>query len=342
MRDLNHHFGHRRIDLPRHDGGSGREGRQIDFHPTGTRPRTHQTKVLGNLRHGGRHFLHEPRDRHAEVRILEAVKEAFSGLHRFTVLFGEILVECVHVPGIGAQTGTNGGAPHHDFKAAGTRCLQFCGQTLHQRRKTFKFLTERQGKRILPAGAAHLHVVLKFHRLLFKGVLQGFHTRDDLVEFRRNRKVRRRRNGVVRRLSLVHVRIGVNRVLALVPSENFIGAVADDFVHVHVDAGVAAALPHVQGELIVKLTGVDFVRRLGNGLADLGRNRTDFSVGAGTRLLDLRQSAVHAGIENHRQVRRTGHLHHAVRLNTVVVLFGNFHFAEAVTFDTCCGHGCHS
>ena len=35
VRDLNHHFGHRRVDLPRHDGGSGREGRKIDFHPAG-------------------------------------------------------------------------------------------------------------------------------------------------------------------------------------------------------------------------------------------------------------------------------------------------------------------
>ena len=134
----------------------------------------------------------------------------------------------------------------------------------------------------------------------------------------------------------------MNRVLALVPRENFIGAVADDFVHVHVDAGVTAALPHIQGELIIKLPGIDLIRRLSNGLADFRRNGADFGVGTGTRLLDLCQGAVHAGVENHRQMRRTGHLHHAVRLNAVVVLFGNFHFAEAVTFNTCCGHGCHS
>ena len=58
-----------------------------------------QSQILGNLRHGGHHFLHESRDRHTEVLILKAVKEVFGGLHRFAVLFREILMERIHVPG---------------------------------------------------------------------------------------------------------------------------------------------------------------------------------------------------------------------------------------------------
>jgi len=49
-------------------------------------------------------------------------------------------------------------------------------------------------------------------------------------------------------------------------SQDFIGAVADDFIHIHVDASVAAALPHIERELVIEFACQHFVAGLSNGL----------------------------------------------------------------------------
>ena len=58
----------------------------------------------------------------------------------------------------------------------------------------------------------------------------------------------------------------MNFFCSFMTGQDFIGAVADDFIHIHVDASVAAALPHIERELVIEFACQHFVAGLSNGL----------------------------------------------------------------------------
>src|SRR5260370_41607299 len=65
---------------------------------------------------------------------------------------------------------------------------------------------------------------------------------------------------VVGGLRHVHIIIWMNRFLAAhFAASNFDGAVGDDFVDVHVGLRAAAGMPDAQREVLVELSGDDFV-----------------------------------------------------------------------------------
>ena len=91
--------------------------------------------------------------------------------------------------------------------------------------------------------------------------------------------MRCRRDGVVGGLRHVDVRIGMHGVLSLVTGHQFVGQIADHFIDVHIDAGVAAALPHIERKLLFKSSGDHFVASLFNGYCNFGLQSSDFGVG---------------------------------------------------------------
>lgn len=173
-------------------------------------------------------------------------------MHGFARLPGEMPVERLHVARIGAEPRADGRAAHADLEAPGPHGAQLSREPLHEGGVAAEFLPEREGEGVLPAGAARLHDAAEGLRLGGEGGLQGLDARNDAVELGRNGEVRGRRDRVVRRLRLVDVRVRMHDVLALAAGQDFVRRIADHFVHVHVDARVAASLPHVEREFAVE------------------------------------------------------------------------------------------
>jgi len=134
------------------------------------------------------------------------------------------------------------------------------------------------------------------------------------------------------------VGVRVNLILTLVAGEDLVRHVAEHFIHVHVKAGVTAALPEIERELLIVRT----VKRLIGGFSDRFRDlrieSADRGVSAGGSLLDMSHRAENVRIENDRQVSGARHLLHAGRLNAVVTVIRDFHFTEAVTLNAGISH----
>ena len=108
MRDLDHHLRHRRVDLPRHDGGSRGESRKLKLHPAGAGAGAHQAEVLSEFGKRAGHFLHDAGNRHHGVAVLETVEEVIHRGNRFAEILGNELVESVLVARGAGETGSDG------------------------------------------------------------------------------------------------------------------------------------------------------------------------------------------------------------------------------------------
>ena len=129
MRDLHHHLGNRRVDLPRHDGGSGGKRRKLDLHKARAGTRTHHPEILREFRERAGDFFHDTRDRHRGVTVLEPVKEVLHRLDLFAVILRNKPVERFLVPRRGGESGSDRGAAHHDLKALGADVFQLPDKT---------------------------------------------------------------------------------------------------------------------------------------------------------------------------------------------------------------------
>ena len=109
-------------------------------------------------------------------------------------------------------------------------------------------------------------------------------------DFLRRRDMHRGRESVVRRLAHIDVIVGMNRILgAELAGEQFVGAVGDHLVDVHVGLRAGAGLPNHQRELIVELAVDDFGRRLHDRLGAPRIERAELAIDFGGGALDQRQ-----------------------------------------------------
>lgn len=106
---------------------------------------------------------------------------------------------------------------HADLKAPRKHGTELAGQTPHESGIAAELLSERVRERVLPAGAAELDDVPEGISLRGEDVAGHLDAFNDAVELRRYGKVRGGRNGVVRRLGLVHMGVRVHGVLTLRP-----------------------------------------------------------------------------------------------------------------------------
>ena len=81
--------------------------------------------------------------------------------------------------------------------------------------------------------------------------------------------MRCRRDCVVSRLRFIDVSVGVHTVLPFVAREDFVSSIANHFIDIHVEAGVAPALPHIKRKLTIKLPCDHLVRSLNDGSSDI-------------------------------------------------------------------------
>ena len=100
----------------------------------------------------------------------------------------------------------------------------------------------------------------------------------------------------------------MDAIRALVPGQQLVGAVPQHLVDVHVD-GCPAASEHVDRELIGVAPGEHFVARRGDGVRNVGGQRSDFLVGQGTSLLDFGHCPDDVGVVRERVVGNGEVLH---------------------------------
>ncbi len=124
-----------------------------------------------------------------------------------------------------------------------------------------KFLAESERRGVLQMSAADFDDVRKFFSFGIERVAKIFYRGEQAARrFRGGGNVHGGGKRVVGGLRHVHIVIGVNRFLAAHDAAgNFDGAIGDDFVDVHVGLRAAAGLPDAKREVLVELSGDDFI-----------------------------------------------------------------------------------
>ncbi len=113
---------------------------------------------------------------------------------------------------------------------------------------------------------------------------------QSLVNRPRRRDVHRGREAVVRRLALVDVVVGVNRLLAAaIAGQDFVGPPGDHLIGVHVRLGARPGLPDDQRKLVVEIAARDLACRLLDDFGELRVEAADARVHPRRSLLDEAQ-----------------------------------------------------
>ena len=133
--------------------------------------------------------------------------------------------------------------------------------------------------------------------------------------------------------------VRVDRLLraALAPSQ-LDGAVADDLVGVHVGLGARTGLEDDQWELVIELSGDDFVSGLDDEVGDVARQLTQFLVGQCRGLLEGSESTDHVSAPDEGVTTDLEVVKGALCLGAPVMLGGYFDLAHAVFLNA---HLCH-
>ena len=97
---------------------------------------------------------------------------------------------------------------------------------------------------------------------------------------------------IVGGLTVVHVVVGMNvGVLAELAAENFVGAIGDDLVGVHVEADAGAGLKNIDQKFLIPLAVDDFLRSLRDGVGTMRVDQAEFFVGLCGGTLDQAKSS---------------------------------------------------
>ena len=129
-----------------------------------------------------------------------------------------------------------------------------------------KFLPQSQRGGVLQVGAADFHDRREFFGFFIQRVAQGFDGRNQqAVDFNRGGDVDGGGEAVVGRLRVVDVVVGMHGLVRRQAcASDFVGAVGEHFVHVHIGLRARAGLPHHQRELAVELARQHVVGSLHN------------------------------------------------------------------------------
>ena len=143
----------------------------------------------------------------------------------------------------------------------------------------------------------------------------------------------RRGENVVGGLAAVHMVVGVDqRIIALFAAQQLDGAVGNDLVGVHVQAGARAALDRVHDKGVVQLTCGDLAAGLHDGVRHLFVQQADLVVGDGGSFFDLGNGVY--DLRMHGQAGDVKVLRGAQGLHAVVDVAGEGALADGVVFHT--------
>ena len=236
------------------------------------------------------------------------------------------------------EAGPDGGPAEREF-------IEFRQNAFDARERGFElgavpgeFLSERERHGVLKMRAADLHDVGELGFLLRDGVAElADGGQERLHEGAGGGDVHGRRERVVGRLGHVDVVVRVNGLLrAAFAAEQFVRAVGDDLVHVHVGLRAAAGHPDFQREFAVELPGEDLVAGGADRVRQSGVELAEAAVGERARFLQDGESADH--LARDQVVPDVEMDQGTLRLRAPVVFGGDGDRPHAVGFNALC-HG---
>jgi hypothetical protein len=163
-----------------------------------------------------------------------------------------------------------------------------------------EFLAETDGDGILHVGAAGLHDAVELCALLREGGGERIELWIEGFEREERRYAHRCRKDIVGRLAVVDVIVGMNLgILAELAPEDFVGAIGDDFVGVHVKADAGSGLENVDDKFVVPATVDNFQSGMNDGVGAARVDGAQFAVGFGGGEFDHGDGANEQGMGTH-------------------------------------------
>ena len=269
--DLVHHLGDHRIDLCRHDGGSGLAFRQPDLPQPRTRSGGQQAQVVADLGQLHRQTL----DRRVHRDVGTCVTRGFQQVMRSSnVQTGDL----PQTPDNSALIVRRRVEPRADRRGPEVHLQKQGGIVV----KPADLLLQQNGEGLELLPQAHRNSILKLSTPHLQNMDElgslGSHRRDESLELLDERtdegeqsQTESGRVSVVRRLGLVDMIVGIDDVItALGVSQVLQREVGDHLVGIHVDAGPSTPLELVDRELIeATLSNQHLVTRPHNRTSDL-------------------------------------------------------------------------
>ena len=111
--------------------------------------------------------------------------------------------------------------------------------------------------------------MVKLFRFLLAGRGQRIQRGVEFFQFQQRAQTHAGGEDVIRRLSVIHMVIGMSKVLAELSAHNFRGSVGDNLVGVHVKANARAGLKDVHYKFLVPFSVDDFAGGGNDGIGAL-------------------------------------------------------------------------
>ncbi len=183
-------------------------------------------------------------------------------------------------------------------------------------------------------GAAGLDDTVVRGRLGGQGVAQlanrGQQAPDHLLG---DRDMHRCREGVVRRLTTIHMIVRMHRLLAAeFPTGQFDRAIRYHFVRIHVRLGARAGLEHHQRKVLIELAVNDFLRRPLDQAGHIRRQFAQLGVGARRGQFEDAQRTYHRALPAKARNPNREMMHRPLGLRPPVAIGRDRHTAHRIGF----------
>lgn len=305
--------------------------RQVDLPEPRLRPRRQQPQVVADLRELDGAALERRGERHEDARVARRLDEVARGHERVARDGAEVPAHGGRVVRIRRDARADRRRAEVDLRQQRDELAEPRVVLAERRREAVELLAERHRHGVLQLRAPDLEHLRELRALREERPAQQVELVERLQQRVDERHLERGRVRVVRGLAAVHV---VERVHVLVVAQRVAGllerAVRDDLVGVHVGAGAGATLDHADHELVVQLPADDLRADLVDLLGLPGVEHADLHVGAGRRLLHLRERDHELRVDAQRPEADGEVLERARRVDPPVRVGGDVQAPQAV------------
>jgi hypothetical protein len=290
-------FGHDRIHLPRHDGGAGLHGGKGYLAQAGTRARGKQPQVVGDPDQVERRPFEARAERHEGVHVLHPFHQVGAAdkiLARFT---GKPRDDPVDEGLLRIEPGPHRGPADAEFAQARQRAVKSRQVVADGLCVGGELLPQTDRDRVLQVGAAGFQDAVELDRLAAQGTHQPPQFGPDLIGQFQSREPHGGREHVVGGLGHVDVVVRVHLAVdAERAAHQFVGAVCQHLVHIHIVGSSGAGLKGVDQKLVLEVAGKRLVRGSDDRPAELGVEPSGRHVGQGRAFFDPERGADEGGV----------------------------------------------
>ena len=283
-------FGLGGVHFAGHDGGAGLVVGNDDFANAGTGTAAEHANVIANFHERNGDALEGAGEFDHGIVGGEGFKLVGS---RYEGLAGEFRDFGGYVLGVacrGVEAGANGCSAEGEFGHHAECVFDGPDAVVELLDVAGKFLAQGEGGGVHEVRSARFDDVFKRFTFCSENGAQMLHTgKRHVDDLEVSRNVHRGGEGVVGRLRLVDVVVGVQDLVGVGERTSLkdMATVGNHLVAVHVALRARTGLPNHQRELVVQLAGDDFVADVGNELRFFGGKDAEVGIGQGCGLLQV-------------------------------------------------------